>query len=45
MSWVSDAIQSLQAGKEVIVRPRGGSMRGRIEDGQPVVAVHTTSFG
>jgi hypothetical protein len=36
MSWVSDAIEALRNGKEVIVRPRGGSMRGRIEDGQAV---------
>jgi hypothetical protein len=36
MSWVSDAIEALRAGKEVIVRPRGRSMRGKIEDGQAV---------
>jgi Peptidase S24-like len=36
MSWVSDAIEALRDGKQVVVRPRGGSMRGRIEDGQAV---------
>jgi hypothetical protein len=36
MSWVSEAIVALRAGNEVTVRPRGGSMRGRIEDGQAV---------
>jgi hypothetical protein len=36
MSWVSDAIEALRDGKDVVVRPRGGSMRGRIEDGQAV---------
>jgi formylmethanofuran dehydrogenase subunit C len=36
MSWVSEAIEALRNGHEVVVRPRGGSMRGRIEDGQAV---------
>jgi len=36
MSWVKDAIEALRRGEEVTVCPRGGSMRGRIEDGQPV---------
>lgn len=36
MSWVSEAIESLRSGQQVVVRPRGGSMRGRIEDGQAV---------
>ena len=36
MSWVSEAIEALRKGQQIIVRPRGGSMRGRIEDGQPV---------
>ena len=36
MSWVSEAIEALRKGEQIIVRPRGGSMRGRIEDGQPV---------
>jgi hypothetical protein len=36
MSWVKDAIEALRRGKSVTVCPRGGSMRGRIEDGQPV---------
>jgi hypothetical protein len=36
MGWVNDARERLAAGEDVQVRPRGGSMRGRIEDGQPV---------
>jgi hypothetical protein len=36
MSWVSEAMSALLDGRQVIVRPRGGSMRGRIEDGQAV---------
>lgn len=36
VSWVSDAVTALSAGREVHVRPRGGSMRGRIEDNQLV---------
>jgi len=36
MSWVKDAIVALKAGREVDVRPHGGSMRGRIESGQCV---------
>jgi hypothetical protein len=36
MSWVSEAVAALQNGRDVTVRPRGGSMRGRIEDGQAV---------
>jgi hypothetical protein len=36
MSWVSEAIEALRNGKQVVIRPRGGSMRGRIEDGQAV---------
>jgi hypothetical protein len=36
MGWVNDAREQLAAGKQVQVRPRGGSMRGRIEDGQLV---------
>lgn len=39
MSWVKDAIEALRRGECVMVRPRGGSMRGRIEDGQPVTIV------
>jgi hypothetical protein len=36
MSWVREAVDALASGRPVTVRPRGGSMRGRIEDGQPV---------
>jgi hypothetical protein len=36
MSWVAEAMAALRDGREVVVRPRGGSMRGRIEDNQPV---------
>lgn len=36
MGWVNDARLELAAGRQVQVRPFGGSMRGRIEIGQPV---------
>ena len=36
MGWVNDARKELAAGREVQVRPTGGSMRGRIESGQLV---------
>ncbi len=36
MGWVNDARQQLAAGRDVQVRPFGGSMRGRIESGQLV---------
>jgi hypothetical protein len=36
MGWVNDALKGLSAGKNVQVRPFGGSMRGRIESGQLV---------
>ena len=36
MGWATDAIRELRAGRSARVRPRGGSMRGRIEDGQLV---------
>ncbi|WP_246357480.1 hypothetical protein [Pyxidicoccus fallax] len=36
MGWATDALRALERGEQVTVRPRGGSMRGRIEDGQPV---------
>src|SRR5690349_11273311 len=36
MGWTSDAATALVEGREVTVRPRGGSMRGRVEDGQEV---------
>ncbi|WP_395844745.1 hypothetical protein [Archangium violaceum] len=36
MGWATDAVRALTSGAQVTIRPRGGSMRGRIEDGQPV---------
>lgn len=36
MGWVNDARKELTAGRQVQVRPVGGSMRGRIESGQLV---------
>jgi hypothetical protein len=39
MGWVNDARKGLAEGREVKVRPVGGSMRGRIESGQLVTLV------
>lgn len=39
MGWANDARKELAAGREVRVRPTGGSMRGRIESGQLVTLV------
>lgn len=36
MSWVSEATSALSRGEVAVVRPRGGSMRGKIEDGEAV---------
>ena len=36
MGWATEAIREIRAGRTARVRPRGGSMRGRIEDGQLV---------
>jgi hypothetical protein len=36
MGWVNDALQDLSAGRQVQIRPSGGSMRGRIESGDLV---------
>lgn len=36
MSWVTEALAALGRGERASVRPRGGSMRGRIESGQRV---------
>lgn len=36
MGWVNDARRELAAGRQVQIRPSGGSMRGRIESGQLV---------
>jgi hypothetical protein len=43
MGWVNDARKELEAGREVKVRPTGGSMRGRIESGQLVTLVPVDS--
>ena len=39
MGWVNDARKALSEGRPVLVRPTGGSMRGRIESGQLVTLV------
>jgi hypothetical protein len=36
MGWVNEARKALAAGRQVQIRPFGGSMRGRIESGQLV---------
>jgi len=36
MGWINDALRELNAGRDVQVRPFGGSMRGRIGSGQLV---------
>lgn len=36
MGWATEALRALHLGRLVTVSPRGGSMRGRIEDGQSV---------
>jgi hypothetical protein len=36
MGWVTDAVAALKRGEPATVRPRGGSMRGRIEDNQEI---------
>ena len=36
MGWVNEARKELSEGRQVQVRPSGGSMRGRIESGQLV---------
>lgn len=36
MSWVKEALAELSVGRDVKIRPQGGSMRGRIESGQLV---------
>lgn len=37
MNWASRAIEQLQRGESVVLRPRGRSMAGIIEDGQRVL--------
>ncbi len=36
MSWAQHAIAELQAGRQVQIRPRGHSMKGRVNDGDLV---------
>ncbi len=36
MGWANDARDALLANKSATVRPRGGSMRGRIEDNEEI---------
>ena len=36
MGWATEAIREIREGRTARVRPRGGSMRRRIEDGQLV---------
>jgi hypothetical protein len=43
MSWVKEAVSSLEAGQITKVRPIGGSMRGRIESGQLVTIAPSTA--
>ena len=42
MSWVRNAVAAMSEGRTVVVHPRGHSMRGRIEDGEPVTLAPTT---
>ncbi|HYT90643.1 MAG TPA: hypothetical protein VEL76_18185 [Gemmataceae bacterium] len=43
MGWVNDALTGLAAGRQVTVRPFGGSMRGRIDSGQLVTLAPITA--
>ncbi|MBB6052380.1 hypothetical protein [Armatimonas rosea] len=49
MSWAKFAIEGLQRGETVQIRPRGHSMKGRVNDGQLVtvapVALSELSVG
>lgn len=36
MSWAAHAIEALRAGREVQIRPRGHSMKGKVDDGDLV---------
>jgi hypothetical protein len=36
MGWANDAVAALRDEQTVVVQPRGGSIRGRIEDSQKV---------
>jgi TatD DNase family protein len=37
MGWANEAIRALARGETITIRPRGRSMRGRVEDGQAVL--------
>lgn len=39
MGWASGYIEKLQAGATVKFRPRGGSMKGKVESGQLVTVI------
>lgn len=39
MGWASHYIEKLQSGETVSFRPRGGSMKGKVESGQLVTVV------
>jgi len=41
MSWAAHAIEALREGREVQIRPRGHSMRGRVDDGNLVTLAPT----
>ena len=43
MSWVKEALSTLETGLIAKVRPKGGSMRGRIESGQLVTIAPSTA--
>lgn len=42
MTWVAEAREHLKQGRPAMVRPQGGSMRGRIESGQLVTIAPAT---
>jgi hypothetical protein len=42
MSWADRAKEELRAGREVTIRPRGGSMKGLIDSGDSVKIVPIT---
>jgi hypothetical protein len=44
MSWADNYIKKLQAGETVKFRPRGDSMRGKIDSGQLVTVEPISSF-
>lgn len=44
MGWADNYIKRLQAGETVKFRPRGGSMKGKVESGQLVTVEPLSSF-